>query len=62
MSTNLPDVFAAGDCVETHHRILAEPTYLPLGTTAHKQGKVAGENAVGDRVWDSSSRSDMVGQ
>jgi NADPH-dependent 2,4-dienoyl-CoA reductase/sulfur reductase-like enzyme len=46
MRTGLPDVFAAGDCVITHHRLLGE-TYLPLGTTAHKQGRVAGENAVG---------------
>jgi NADPH-dependent 2,4-dienoyl-CoA reductase/sulfur reductase-like enzyme len=46
MRTGLPDVFAAGDCVTTHHRLLGE-TYLPLGTTAHKQGRVAGENALG---------------
>jgi NADPH-dependent 2,4-dienoyl-CoA reductase/sulfur reductase-like enzyme len=47
MRTSLPEVWAAGDCVHTHHRLLTEPTYLPLGTTAHKQGRVAGENAVG---------------
>ena len=46
MRTNLPEVFAAGDCVVTHHRLLGQ-TYLPLGTTAHKQGRVAGENALG---------------
>jgi NADPH-dependent 2,4-dienoyl-CoA reductase/sulfur reductase-like enzyme len=46
MRTNLPGVFAAGDCAVTYHRLLGE-TYLPLGTTAHKQGRVAGENAVG---------------
>ncbi|HEX4579971.1 MAG TPA: FAD-dependent oxidoreductase [Candidatus Dormibacteraeota bacterium] len=46
MRTNLEDVFAAGDCVVTHHR-LAGVTYIPLGTTAHKQGRVAGENALG---------------
>jgi NADPH-dependent 2,4-dienoyl-CoA reductase/sulfur reductase-like enzyme len=46
MRTNLPDVYAAGDCVITHHRLLGV-TYLPLGTTAHKQGRVAGENALG---------------
>jgi len=46
MRTSLPDVFAAGDCVVTHHRLLGE-TYLPLGTTAHKQGRIAGENALG---------------
>ncbi len=46
MRTTLPDVFAAGDCAVTHHRLLG-PAYLPLGTTAHKQGRVAGENALG---------------
>ncbi len=46
MRTGLPDVYAAGDCVITHHRLLGV-TYLPLGTTAHKQGRVAGENAAG---------------
>src|ERR1700728_1497405 len=44
MRTGLPGIYAAGDCVVTHHRLLGE-TYLPLGTTAHKQGRVAGENA-----------------
>jgi NADPH-dependent 2,4-dienoyl-CoA reductase/sulfur reductase-like enzyme len=46
MRTGLPDIYAAGDCVVTWHRLLGE-TYLPLGTTAHKQGRVAGENALG---------------
>jgi NADPH-dependent 2,4-dienoyl-CoA reductase/sulfur reductase-like enzyme len=46
MRTGLPHVFAAGDGVVTHHRLLGL-TYLPLGTTAHKQGRVAGENALG---------------
>jgi NADPH-dependent 2,4-dienoyl-CoA reductase/sulfur reductase-like enzyme len=46
MRTGLPHVFAAGDGVTTHHRLLGH-TYLPLGTTAHKQGRVAGENALG---------------
>ena len=46
METNLPDILAAGDCAETWHRVLERFVYLPLGTTAHKQGRVAGENAV----------------
>ncbi len=46
MRTGLPHVFAAGDGIVTHHRLLGV-TYLPLGTTAHKQGRVAGENALG---------------
>jgi NADPH-dependent 2,4-dienoyl-CoA reductase/sulfur reductase-like enzyme len=60
MRTSLPDVFAAGDCVVTHHRLLAE-TYLPLGTTAHKQGRVAGENALGgDRQFAGSLGTQVV--
>ncbi len=47
METTLPDVYAAGDCVETWHRLLEAYTYQPLGTTSHKQGRVAGENVVG---------------
>ena len=47
METNVPDIYAAGDCVETYHHLVHQPTYLPLGTTAHKQGRIAGENAVG---------------
>ena len=47
METNVPDIYAAGDCVETWHQVLKQHVYLPLGTTAHKQGRLAGENAVG---------------
>lgn len=47
METNVKDIYAAGDCAETWHQLLRENTYLPLGTTAHKQGRVAGENAAG---------------
>jgi NADPH-dependent 2,4-dienoyl-CoA reductase/sulfur reductase-like enzyme len=61
MRTNLPDVLAAGDCVETWHRLLEAPTYLPLGTTAHKQGRVAGETAVGgDREFAGSLGTQVV--
>ncbi|KAB2661785.1 CoA-disulfide reductase [Brucella tritici] len=47
MQTSLPDVLAAGDCVETYHRLLDQPVYISLGTIAHKQGRIAGENALG---------------
>lgn len=47
METNIPDVYAAGDCAETWHRVLQRNAYMPLGTVAHKQGRIAGENAVG---------------
>lgn len=50
MRTSVDDVWAAGDCVHTHHQLTGETTYLPLGTTAHKQGRIAGENALGGAV------------
>jgi NADPH-dependent 2,4-dienoyl-CoA reductase/sulfur reductase-like enzyme len=45
MQTNLPGVYAAGDCAEAFHLVAEEPVYLPLGSTANKQGRVAGTNA-----------------
>ncbi len=60
MRTSLPGVYAAGDCVVTHHRMLGT-TWLPLGTTAHKQGRVAGENALGgDRRFAGSLGTQVV--
>jgi NADPH-dependent 2,4-dienoyl-CoA reductase/sulfur reductase-like enzyme len=59
MATGLPDVWAAGDCVATQHRLLGT-TYLPLGTTAHKQGRVAGENAVGGHATYAGSLGSQV--
>jgi NADPH-dependent 2,4-dienoyl-CoA reductase/sulfur reductase-like enzyme len=47
MKTNIPDVFAAGDCATARNYITNKDMYLPLGTTANKQGRVAGENAAG---------------
>ena len=61
MRTNLPDILAAGDCVETWHRLLQKAAYLPLGTTAHKQGRVAGETAIGgDRTFAGSLGTQVV--
>ena len=47
MRTNVPHVWAAGDVAEVHHLVTGKPAYIPLGTTANKQGRVAGTNAAG---------------
>ncbi|GAB4265942.1 FAD-dependent oxidoreductase [Thermincola ferriacetica] len=47
METSIPDIYAAGDCATVRHRLTGEDVYIPLGTTANKQGRVAGENAAG---------------
>jgi NADPH-dependent 2,4-dienoyl-CoA reductase/sulfur reductase-like enzyme len=47
--------------VETWHRLLNRYTYLPLGTTSHKQGRIAAENAVGgDREFAGSLGTQVV--
>lgn len=45
--TSVPHIWAAGDVAEAHHRVTGRPAWVPLGTTANKQGKVAGENLGG---------------
>ncbi len=47
MQTNVPNIYAAGDCVEVKHLVSGKPDYIPLGPTANKQGRVAGENIGG---------------
>ena len=49
METNLRGVYAAGDCAEVAHLVTGRPTWIPLGTTANKTGRVAGANAAGGR-------------
>ena len=48
MRTNIPNIFAAGDCATARNHITNKDDYLPLGTTANKQGRIAGVNAATD--------------
>ena len=45
LKTNVPDVWAAGDCVETTNLVSGRPVWVPLGDTANQMGRVAGTNA-----------------
>jgi CoA-dependent NAD(P)H sulfur oxidoreductase len=47
MQTSVNGIYAAGDCAETRHLVSGKPVYFPLGTTANKMGRVAGDNAGG---------------
>jgi NADPH-dependent 2,4-dienoyl-CoA reductase/sulfur reductase-like enzyme len=49
MRTSQPDVYAAGDCVESRHLVTGKPVHVPLGPTANKQGRVAGDALAGGR-------------
>ena len=50
MQTDVPQVFAAGDCCESYHRISRRPVYAPLGDIANKQGRIAGANIGGQSL------------
>jgi CoA-dependent NAD(P)H sulfur oxidoreductase len=47
MQTSLPGVWAAGDVIAAHHRVLRGPAFVPLGPAANKTGRVAGTVAAG---------------
>ena len=47
MATTADGVWAAGDCVETWHRVSQRPVAVALGTHANKQGRVVGINVTG---------------
>jgi NADPH-dependent 2,4-dienoyl-CoA reductase/sulfur reductase-like enzyme len=47
LRTNIEGIYAAGDCADTVHQVTGERTYIPLGTTANKQGRAAGAHAAG---------------
>lgn len=48
MRTNLQDIYACGDCVEKINMVSNAPVWLPQGSTANKEGRVAAINACGD--------------
>ncbi len=47
MLTNIPDIYAAGDCVEKINMISDTPMWVPLGSTANKEGRCAALNMCG---------------
>jgi len=47
METSGEGVYAAGDCAETTHLITGKNVWIPLGSTANKQGRVVGVNVCG---------------
>ena len=47
MRSRVDHVWAAGDCVESFHRVSRQPVNIALGTHANKQGRAAGTNLGG---------------
>ncbi len=47
MQTSKKDIYAAGDCTENFHLVSRNYTWIPLGSTANKQGRCAAINISG---------------
>ncbi len=47
MQTNFPDIYACGDCIEQFQISTGRPIYRPLGSTANKTGRIAGDSLTG---------------
>ena len=47
METSVKDIYACGDCVEKINMISNTPVWIPLGSTANKEGRVCAINVSG---------------
>ena len=45
--TNLPDVYAVGDCAMVHNAMTGKPAWSPMGSTANIAGRVVAQNMLG---------------
>ena len=47
MRTNLPDIYAAGDCVMVKNRITGEAKWAPMGSSANLEGRTLAQVLAG---------------
>lgn len=50
LQTSDPDIYAGGDCVESHHMVGGQKFHWPMGSAANKHGRVIGDNLVGGQT------------
>ncbi|MBU1710247.1 MAG: FAD-dependent oxidoreductase [Proteobacteria bacterium] len=48
LQTSDPNIYAAGDCIETTHLVSGSKSYAPLGSLANRQGRVVADNIAGN--------------
>lgn len=48
METSVKDIYACGDCVEKYHAVADAPCWIPLGSTANKEGRCCAINVSGE--------------
>jgi rhodanese-related sulfurtransferase len=45
--TSDPDIYAAGDCIETVHLVSGKKSFAPMGSLANRQGRIVADNLAG---------------
>ena len=45
--TNIPDIYAAGDCAMVHNAITGKAAWSPMGSTANIAGRLIAQNIMG---------------
>ncbi len=45
--TNLPDIYAAGDCAMVHNALTGKAAWSPMGSTANTSGRLIAQNMMG---------------
>ena len=48
--TNLPDIYAAGDCAMVHNAITGKAAWSPMGSTANIAGRAIAQNMMGAKI------------
>lgn len=48
LQTNIPNIWAIGDCAEKTHIVSQKPCWIPLGSTANKEGRTCAINLSGN--------------
>ena len=48
--TNLPDIYAAGDCAMVHNAMTGKAAWSPMGSTANIDGRLIAQNIMGARL------------
>jgi len=50
LRTNLPDIYAAGDCAMVRNRLTGKPVWSPMGSTANIAGRVLAKDLAGAAI------------
>ena len=50
MRTSNENIYACGDCAETFSAVTGQPAWFPLGSTANKMGRIAGDTLTGGHL------------